>query len=49
MGDDLSDDQILYLVSQTDAELFNAGTDIKQRQWLVPQQACNAWVTSVLS
>jgi hypothetical protein len=31
-GDDLSDEQLLYLVAQTDAELFRAGVDIRRRQ-----------------
>jgi hypothetical protein len=35
-GDELSDDQILYLVGHADAELFNAGMDIRQRYWEVP-------------
>ncbi len=37
--DDLSDEEILYLVGQLDGELFRAGCDVKRRQWEVSQQA----------
>jgi hypothetical protein len=33
----LSDDQILYLVGKADAELFRAGLDVKKRSWEVPR------------
>lgn len=33
---DISDEQLLYLVGSTDKELFDAGMDIKQRDWNVP-------------
>lgn len=35
-GDELSDEQVLSLVVQADAELFKAGQDIRRRQWEVP-------------
>ncbi|HEY0803166.1 MAG TPA: hypothetical protein VGD54_20190, partial [Steroidobacteraceae bacterium] len=35
--DQLSDEQLLYLVANTDAELFRQGQDIKQRIWGVPR------------
>ncbi|MDK1386773.1 hypothetical protein QN224_15290 [Sinorhizobium sp. 8-89] len=35
--DDLSDEELLYIVGQTDTELFHAGKDIKRRYWEVPQ------------
>jgi len=34
--DDLDDEQLLYLVGTTDKELFDAGMDIKRRDWEVP-------------
>lgn len=33
----VSDENLLYLVGMTDKELFDAGEDIKQRYWKVPQ------------
>lgn len=35
--DDIPDENLLYLVGTTDKELFDAGEDIKQRYWNVPQ------------
>ncbi len=35
--DDIPDDNLLFLVGTTDKELFDAGADIKQRSWKVPQ------------
>jgi hypothetical protein len=35
--DQQSDEQLLYLVGQTDAELFRKGVDIKRRSWDVPR------------
>jgi hypothetical protein len=34
--DDLDDEQLLHLVGTTDKELFDAGMDIKRRDWEVP-------------
>ncbi|MEX6507237.1 hypothetical protein [Jiella sp. M17.18] len=34
--DSLSDEELLYLVGTTDKELFDAGRDIRQRDWEVP-------------
>jgi len=36
--DQLSDEEILYIVGQTDSELFHAGVDIKSRYWEVPRR-----------
>ncbi len=35
--DDIPDENLLYIVGTTDKELFDAGLDIKQRDWQVPQ------------
>lgn len=35
--DDIPDENLLFLVGTTDKELFDAGEDIKQRYWNVPQ------------
>lgn len=34
--DDLNDEQLLFLVGNTDKELFDSGIDIKRRSWEVP-------------
>jgi hypothetical protein len=34
--EDITDEQLLCVVSQTDAELFRTGIEIKQRYWQVP-------------
>ncbi|MBY5649958.1 hypothetical protein HFO45_17070 [Rhizobium leguminosarum] len=36
--DDLSDEELLYVVGHADKQLFEAGSDIRRRQWEVPQQ-----------
>ncbi|WP_174019796.1 hypothetical protein G6L89_000460 [Agrobacterium fabrum] len=36
--DDLSDEELLYLVGKADKQLFEAGSDIRRRQWEVPQR-----------
>lgn len=35
---DISDENLLYLVGMTDKRLFDAGEDIKQRYWKVPEE-----------
>jgi len=35
--DQVTDPQLLRIVAQADAELFNAGMDVKQRHWEVPR------------
>ncbi len=35
-SDELNDEQLLFLVGTTDKELFDAGMDIKRRDWEVP-------------
>jgi hypothetical protein len=39
--DDLDDEQLLYLVDTTDRELFDAGMDIKRREWEVSHTVMN--------
>lgn len=36
--DDIPDENLLYLVGTTDKKLFDAGEDIKQRYWKVPDE-----------
>jgi hypothetical protein len=37
-SDELSDEQLLYIVGQSDGELFRDGMDIKRRYWEVPRR-----------